>query len=111
MTHIDNYRATRFATFTLVALAIGALLARPAHAELGGTMPTPQAGDGSIQHVLPGGAVRMRSFVDAGGTTINEYATRDGLVFACAWQGPTMPDLSQLLAGTRTRSGRKRPRS
>ncbi|MFP3589986.1 DUF2844 domain-containing protein, partial [Paraburkholderia sp. SIMBA_055] len=39
----------------------------------------------------------VRSTVDAGGTTINEYATGDGLIFAYAWQGPTMPDLTRML--------------
>ncbi|ABC38407.1 DUF2844 domain-containing protein [Burkholderia thailandensis] len=46
---------------------------------------------------LLGGAVTMRSHVDAGGTTIREYATRAGLVFAYTWDGPTSPNLRQLL--------------
>ncbi|KGW10354.1 hypothetical protein X899_3608 [Burkholderia pseudomallei TSV 25] len=39
----------------------------------------------------------MRSYVDAGGTTIHEYATRTGLVFAYTWDGPTSPNLRKLL--------------
>ncbi len=31
------------------------------------------------------------------GTSIREYATPAGLVFAVAWQGPVLPDLSVLL--------------
>jgi hypothetical protein len=31
------------------------------------------------------------------GTVVTEYATPAGLVFAVAWQGPTLPDLSALL--------------
>jgi len=79
------------------ALSAAMLAAGDARAELGGTMPAQQAGDAAQQRLLPGSTVRVRSTVDAGGTTINEYATGDGLIFACAWQGPTMPDLTQLL--------------
>lgn len=31
------------------------------------------------------------------GTTLSEYATPAGLVFALSWEGPFMPDLSSLL--------------
>jgi hypothetical protein len=31
------------------------------------------------------------------GTVVREYASPDGRIFGIAWQGPTMPDLSQLL--------------
>lgn len=82
MTRIDNHRTTIFATFTILALGASAMHTDPAHAELGGTMRAPRADDGSTQRVLPGSAVRIRSTVDAGGTTINEYATSDGHVFA-----------------------------
>lgn len=33
------------------------------------------------------------------GTTVLEYATPAGLVFAVAWRGPVLPDLSALLGG------------
>ena len=33
----------------------------------------------------------------AGGRTVREYVSAKGLVFGVAWQGPTMPDLQQLL--------------
>jgi len=46
---------------------------------------------------LLNGAVQMRSRVDAGGTTVNEYASSTGQIFAYSWQGPTMPDLPALL--------------
>ncbi|SEK04982.1 DUF2844 domain-containing protein [Paraburkholderia diazotrophica] len=97
MTRIDNHRATIFAAFTVLAAGVTALLAGPAYAELGGTMSAHRTDDGSTQRVLPGSAIQMRSIVDAGGTTINEYATSDGHVFAYTWQGPTMPDLTRML--------------
>lgn len=31
------------------------------------------------------------------GTAVREYADADGMVFAVAWDGPTKPDLNQLL--------------
>jgi hypothetical protein len=42
------------------------------------------------------GAVERLTTVDAGGTTINEYASSTGQIFAYTWQGPTMPDLPGL---------------
>jgi len=33
------------------------------------------------------------------GTSVQEYATPAGLVFAVAWRGPVLPDLSALLGG------------
>lgn len=42
-------------------------------------------------------AYTMQSLVDVGGTTIHEYLDSSGTVFAIAWKGPFMPNLSQLL--------------
>jgi len=53
----------------------------------------------------------------ASGTTVREYLTSTGTVFAVAWQGPWLPDMRQLLGShfdqyqralrdTRTRRGR-----
>lgn len=33
------------------------------------------------------------------GTTVREFANPEGRVFAVAWQGPVLPDLSVLLGG------------
>ncbi|MFT4064030.1 DUF2844 domain-containing protein [Paraburkholderia sp.] len=65
-----------------------------AHAELGGVMPN-QAGSGASAPL--NGALRVRTWTDAGNTTINEYATSTGQIIAYTWQGPTMPDLHALL--------------
>ncbi|WP_063744665.1 DUF2844 domain-containing protein [Paraburkholderia oxyphila] len=73
--------------------------AAPAHAALGDTVasglpPTPA----STTQTLAGGAARMTSYVDAGGTHFNEYiAASSGEIFAYVWQGPTPPDLDVLL--------------
>jgi hypothetical protein len=97
MSFIQTHPAITIATSVVIALCANALAAGDALAQLGGTMAASQVNDNPTQRVLPGGAVRVRSTIDAGGTTINEYATRDGLIFACAWQGPTMPDLTRIL--------------
>jgi hypothetical protein len=46
---------------------------------------------------LLNGALRLRTLIDAGNTTINEYANASGQIIAYTWQGPTMPDLRALL--------------
>jgi hypothetical protein len=38
-----------------------------------------------------------RSSTLESGTVVSEYATAAGLVFAVAWEGPTLPDLNSLL--------------
>jgi len=68
-----------------------------AHAELGGVMPNQTGAGASAPHPLLNGALRERTWTDAGNTTINEYATSTGQIIAYTWQGPTMPDLHALL--------------
>lgn len=85
--------------FRRLATALCALLGlNAAHAELGGTSQGTHAGTAyGVQHAQLRGAVLMRSKVDEGGTTINEYASANGQIFAYTWRGPTMPDLQTLL--------------
>nr|WP_090689739.1 DUF2844 domain-containing protein [Paraburkholderia phenazinium] len=68
-----------------------------AHAALGGAIDTGSSGSAGAPVTLLNGVVVMRTSVDAGGTTINEYASNTGEIFAYTWQGPTMPDLPALL--------------
>lgn len=87
-----------FPNFAAAALAVAALCAGPnAYAELGGAMPAQAASGASAPRVALNGALRVRTLTDAGGTTVNEYATSTGQIIAYAWQGPTMPDLPALL--------------
>lgn len=39
----------------------------------------------------------IKQLKSADGNTVNEYVSSAGLVFGVSWQGPTMPDLQQLL--------------
>jgi hypothetical protein len=94
---IDTHRTFALAASIALALCASTLTSADARAELGGMTPSPEVNDSRVQSAARISTVRIRSTVDAGGTTINEYATRDGLVFAYAWQGPTMPDLARLL--------------
>ncbi|WP_425605958.1 DUF2844 domain-containing protein [Paraburkholderia sejongensis] len=68
-----------------------------AHAQLGGAMPSGAVAGASAPHTVLNGALRERTWTDAGTTVINEYATSTGQIVAYAWQGPTMPDLHALL--------------
>jgi hypothetical protein len=84
-------RARRLAA----CLGAGLAFAAPAYAALGDAA-TPVAG--ASTRTLAGGTASVVSYVDAGGTTIDEYvATANGEVFGYAWQGPTMPNLQALL--------------
>lgn len=90
--------ASRVAAFACLFSCLAASTA-PAHAALGDTAPAtilqPPATAGET---LAGGAARVTSYVDAGGTHFNEYvAPRSGEIFAYVWQGPTPPDLDALL--------------
>jgi hypothetical protein len=72
----------------------------PAIAELGGDA-TPVVADQATGKVAIRRAVPERSYTvqdihGADGTTIREYVSPDGKVFAVSWQGPVMPDLEQL---------------
>ena len=45
------------------------------------------------------GSYTIRETQLENGTTVREYVTPAGLVFAVAWQGPVLPDLDVLLGG------------
>jgi hypothetical protein len=87
-----NLAASVMALAALAALAASA----GARAELGGQMSS-QTTSASAPQTRFNGALRVRTFIDAGSTTINEYATSTGRIVAYTWAGPTMPDLHALL--------------
>ena len=73
------------------------LPAADACAALGDTMASARLGTSAAPVPLLNGAVQMRTRVDTGGTTVNEFASSTGQIVAYSWQGPTMPDLPALL--------------
>jgi hypothetical protein len=79
-------------------LAFAAAL--PAQASLGGTEATVLADQTQTQSTLRtvhSEKYTMHELVVASGTAVREYVAPTGVVFAVAWQGPTMPDLRQVL--------------
>ncbi len=45
----------------------------------------------------PNGSIQLQESLLANGTTVKEYATPQGRVFAVSWRGPVLPDFSALL--------------
>ena len=87
-----------YGSVALSAMLTGLLPITDACAALGGTMATTAPSGASAPPVVQlNGALLVRTHVDAGGTTLNEYASSTGQIFAYTWQGPTMPDLPALL--------------
>jgi hypothetical protein len=82
---------------------IGLILLTPAfsaRAALGGSEATVQADQVQIKATL--GTLRSEKFTVhelqvPSGTTVREYVSPTGTVFGVAWEGPSMPDLRQLL--------------
>lgn len=82
-----------------------ALVAQAAHAELGGAATW--GGNATAAYAVSSQTVRRMSAISvpytvmeatlAGGTSVREYVNGTGTVFAVAWQGTHVPDLSVLL--------------
>lgn len=82
-------------TLTLVFAAI------PAFAALGGDASSVDADRVHVQGALVGiqrvNTHAVHEIQSAAGTTIREYVSPAGTVFAVTWSGPYMPDLRQVL--------------
>ncbi|MEJ2362585.1 MAG: DUF2844 domain-containing protein [Gammaproteobacteria bacterium] len=73
-----------------------------ASAALGGKPASAQAGLHPLNATTPnatktGQAFTVQQYQDKTGTTIKEFITPAGIVFAVTWSGPLMPDMQQLL--------------
>jgi hypothetical protein len=94
-------RVAGLAALCLAGFALLALGTTPALGALGAPLAAASA-DGSVAFE----ARSLRAGAPAGpssttvrtpaGVTVHEYAGADGVVFALAWSGPTVPDLQQL---------------
>lgn len=74
--------------------------ALPARAELGGTIASVENDATRLKGTLrlvAAQAYTQHEIRLSAGHVIREYASPDGQVFAVAWEGPTVPDLRQLL--------------
>jgi hypothetical protein len=76
----------------------------PAFAALGAAAG-PAAGTDNVARAKASASARVTSYngytvsevVEPSGTTVREYIGADNVVFAVSWQGPSMPNLQQLL--------------
>jgi len=86
---------TKIATALLVLLG-----AAPAWAVLGQPASSVQSDHayfrGMLEH-MPRQGYALHQISAPDGTVIREYVSEEGTVFGVSWQGPAMPNLSQLL--------------
>jgi hypothetical protein len=52
---------------------------------------------GALLRIARSDAYTVHELRSASGTTVREYVSSNGTVFAVAWQGPWLPDLRQML--------------
>ena len=89
----------RSARYAGVAL-ISSLVAFPAYAALGGneaSVETDRLQVQGTQRVVRTGTYTVHEMQVPSGTVVREYVSPEGIVFGVAWQGPSMPDLRQVL--------------
>ena len=71
-----------------------------AFATLGEASTSTEADRASMKaslRIVPASTYSIHEIQTPAGTTVREYVSRQGMVFAVAWQGPLMPDLRQAL--------------
>jgi len=75
------------------------LLSLPSYASLGGRVDSIEADRAAMKGSVQArqGAVYSVHEIQAARTTVREYVSSDGTVFAVAWHGQFAPDLQQLL--------------
>ena len=79
------------------------LLAANCHAELGGmvsTIANDQARMLASRRVEAGSAFSRHVITTPAGVEVTEFVAPSGIVFAVTWQGPTKPDLEQILGNS-----------
>jgi hypothetical protein len=100
---IETPRETcRTATPLWLASVVLVILAfcLPASAELGGYADSVQVDQATMKatlRVTQAKAYTIHEIKAPTGTVVREYVGHDGRVFGVAWQGPFLPDLSQIL--------------
>jgi hypothetical protein len=96
-----DVRRSRWRNALLGAVALGAAVAAlPVQAALGGPEATVEADRLQVQgtqRVTRLSAYTVHEMQAPSGTVVREYVSPAGTVFAVAWQGPSMPDLRQVL--------------
>ena len=85
-----------FATALMTLLAVSF----PAYAELGGdeaSIQTDQAQMQGMRRIARTGTHAMHEIQTPTGTKVREYVSPAGKVFGVAWEGPSLPNMRQLL--------------
>jgi hypothetical protein len=94
---LTGWSSTARASMTLVMLGLSV----PASASLGGDLSSVQTDQarmrGAVIQIVNGNAYTVHEMRAASGTTVREFVSPAGTVFAVAWQGPSIPDLRQVL--------------
>ena len=92
-----GWPSTVVTSMTLVLLGLSA----PASASLGGDLSSVQTDrvhmQGALIQIASGNTYTVHEMRAASGTTVREFVSQAGTVFAVAWQGPSIPDLRQVL--------------
>jgi hypothetical protein len=96
------FAKTRIAAPLFWRLGVLLLFALPltAAATLGEVSTSTEADRASMKasiRTVPATNYTVHQIQAPSGTTVREYVSQDGMVFAVAWQGPLMPDLRQTL--------------
>jgi hypothetical protein len=94
-----NGRGRLAACLTLIGL-LAWVLTRPASASLGDDLPSVEADRASMKATLRrahAALYEIHEMVTPQGTTVREFASLSGKVFAVTWKGPFKPDLRQTL--------------
>jgi len=103
---------TPYNPLTLLHLLIAALVLAvtltpvAAHAGLGATVDSVARDEAMLKGVdlvTPTANYDLHEIKAATGTTVREYVSRQGTVFAVTWEGRTTPDLEQLLGSSYSR--------
>lgn len=83
-----------------LAVLLAAVLPLVAHAELGGTAATIKPNTSQLHATLRAtvsNGYTVHEIQSENGLRVREYANGSGRIFAVSWEGPTLPDLPQLL--------------
>lgn len=97
---IDTSSTSKVVARLAIVVLCEVALVFPAHAALGGpelSVFTDQAQISATLRTVYGAKYTIHELQAPSGTVVREYVAPTGVVFALAWQGPSMPDLRQLL--------------
>lgn len=90
----------RLKMLVMAAALMAVATAEPAWGSLGGDAASIQADQVHLQGtrtLKAADSYTVHEIQAASGTTVREYVSAEGKVFAVAWHGPWMPDMRQLL--------------